>query len=209
MARCEYCNKIIKEIIRDGRFCSIRCARKYAINHIKKGAISEGLKRYWKTHKKHHSIERICEYCHTKYSSDTSEITRQYCSTKCAAKVNGSIGGLHSSQNNTRRSKNEKYFAQLCKKHFKNVECNKAIFFGYDADVIIHDIKVAVMWNGKWHYKQLRENQPLQKIRKRDKLKIKMIKKYGYKPYVIKDMGKYNRKFVLSRFREFITVTEY
>ena len=36
----------------------------------------------------------------------------------------------------------------------KNVKHNEAIFNGWDADVIIEDIKLAVLWNGKWHYEK-------------------------------------------------------
>jgi hypothetical protein len=54
-----------------------------------------------------------------------------------------------------RRSKNEIKFCILCEQNFSNVEHNKPIFNGWDADIIIHDIKYAILWNGAWHYKKL------------------------------------------------------
>ena len=32
------------------------------------------------------------------------------------------------------------------------------MFNGWDADVILPDLKIAIMWNGIWHYKQVRKN---------------------------------------------------
>ena len=107
-------------------------------------------------------------------------------------------------QRETRRSKNEIEFCKLCENYFNNVEHNNAIFNGWDADIIIHDIKVAVLWNGKWHYEQIMDNTSLKQIQNRDNIKIKEIKNYGYIPYIIKDLGKYNINFVKEKFNEFI-----
>jgi hypothetical protein len=35
---------------------------------------------------------------------------------------------------------------------------------------------------------------------------MNIIKKYGYIPYIIKDMGKYNKKFVEQEFEIFILI---
>lgn len=104
----------------------------------------------------------------------------------------------------TKRSKNEKYFYELCKNQFTNVEHNKPIFNDWDADIIIDDIKVAVLWNGKWHYEKIKQNQSVLQIQNRDKIKVAEIKKCEYIPYVIKDMGKYNKKFVENEFEKFL-----
>ena len=65
-----------------------------------------------------------------------------------------SNAGKHSAavQSEIRRSKNEIDFYDLCQKQFKSVHHNEPIFNGWDADIIIDDIKVAVLWNGPWHY---------------------------------------------------------
>lgn len=51
------------------------------------------------------------------------------------------------------------YFCELCEKEFKNVGHNEPIFNGWDADVLLYDIKVAILWNGKWHYETVFEKQ--------------------------------------------------
>ena len=107
-------------------------------------------------------------------------------------------------QGDKRRSKNEQYFYHLCKEHFNEVKHNEPMFNGWDADIIIEDIKVAVLWNGKWHYEQITEKHSPKQVQNRDNIKISEIRKCGYKPYIIKDMGKYDPKFVEEEFNKFI-----
>src|SRR5438105_380214 len=98
----------------------------------------------------------------------------------------------------SKRSKNEIYFADLCIQYFgiDNVLTNEPIFDGWDADVIIPSLKLAILWNGIWHYQQVRKKHSLKQVQSRDKIKAKIIKKHGFESYVIKDMGKYNKLFV-------------
>ena len=108
------------------------------------------------------------------------------------------------SQSIIRRSKNEIYFSELCNKRFRFVKTNEPMFNGWDADVIIEDIKVAILWNGIWHYKKIKSNHSTDQVRNRDKIKIKEIKKCGYTPYVIKDLGRHSKKLVESEFKKFL-----
>ena len=78
------------------------------------------------------------------------------------------------------------------------------MFNGWDADVIIPSIKVAVMWNGVWHYKKITEAHSVKQVQNRDRIKIKEIIKAGFTPYVIKDRGKHNPEFVNQEFDKFI-----
>ena len=107
-------------------------------------------------------------------------------------------------QKETRRSKNEIYFFELCKNHFNNISHNERIFNGWDADVIIEDYKIAVLWNGPWHYKQICKNHSVKQVQNRDKIKLNEIKKMGYIPYIIKDDGSENKKFVEEQFNIFL-----
>lgn len=107
-------------------------------------------------------------------------------------------------QAETRRSKNEIHFANLCKQEFSNVETNVPLFNGWDADVIIHDKKIAVLWNGVWHHKKVKSNHSVCQVQNRDKIKMNEIVKFGYVPYVIKDGGRQNYDFVESEFKKFL-----
>ena len=127
-----------------------------------------------------------------------------FCSRRCVGqswgKKHGSAAGKLSAQKMVKRSKNEIFFAELCAEKW-TVVCNEPMFDGWDADVVIPELKIAVLWNGAWHYNDnLREGHSLLQVQTRDAIKLKVIEKHGYKSYVVKDMGKHNPKFVKEEF---------
>jgi hypothetical protein len=154
----------------------------------------------------------ICVICTKEFQPKNSKA--KLCSRACAdnfcrtdeyrkrAIVNGRNGGKVSATSQSKRSKNEIYFSELCAKEFE-ITTNEPFFDGWDADVIIHSEKTAILWNGIWHYKQIVKTQSIKQVQARDKVKTAIIEKYGYIPYVIKDMGKYNKAFVEQEFEIF------
>lgn len=102
-----------------------------------------------------------------------------------------------------KRSKNEILFSELCSEKY-SIICNAPIFDGWDADVILVYEKIAILWNGKWHYEKLTKQHSLEQVQNRDKLKEKAILQCGYTPYVIKDMGGFNPIFVNEKFGELV-----
>lgn len=130
----------------------------------------------------------------------------KYCDD-CRRKV-FSLNGQRLVQFNNNRSKNEIHFANLCKTKFDNVLENVVMFDGWDADVILPDLKVAALWNGNWHYIQIAKNRSLKQIQNRDRIKLKKIKEAGYISYIIEDRGKENKKFVQEQFDIFVAWTE-
>lgn len=212
------------------KFCCRSCANARMHSDVTKRKISESLREYntknciqttndvkSNTSKNKCLVCKVCgkTYIHIKNTGTTKKV----CSKECSEYMRThrkeflsddtlqklSLAGRKSVelQAETRRSKNEKYFYELCNKTFTNVEHNKPMFNGWDADIIINDIKVAVLWNGRWHYDKIKQNQSLLQIQNRDKIKIAEIEKYGYIPYTIKDIGKYNKKFVEQEFEKF------
>lgn len=103
-----------------------------------------------------------------------------------------------------RRSRNEIAFCNLCEQHFDNVIHNQGIFNGWDADIILQDQKIAILWNGNWHYEEVMPGTSLKMIQNRDKIKINEINKAGYIAYIIKDTKKYNINFYKEKFEEFL-----
>jgi hypothetical protein len=154
----------------------------------------------------------ICIICKKEFQPKRSET--KLCSIECANKlsrtdeykkisvVNGQKGGKIGATLQCKRSKNEIYFSELCAKEFE-ITTNEPFFDGWDADIIIHAEKTAILWNGIWHYKQIVKSQSLKQVQTRDRVKTAIIKKYGYIPYVIKDMGQYNKAFVEQEFEIF------
>lgn len=217
---CLNCNSKIEYSNKNNIFCCKSCAvsfnnRKRKLSDEQKNKISNSLKG------KHKKIY-ICRVCGKKYFLEKGISTKNVCSKNCSGILHENRklilsedtikklqqAGIKSAniQKETRRSKNEIYFCELCKNYFVNVEHNETIFNGWDADIIIHDIKYAVLWNGIWHYKQIKKNTSLKQIQNRDNIKIKEIQNCNYTPYIICDMGKYNKQFVENEFNKFIKI---
>jgi hypothetical protein len=154
----------------------------------------------------------ICVTCKKEFQPKRSET--KLCSVECShqflrsdeyrkrAIENGQKGGKVSATRQCKRSKNEVYFSELCAREFE-ITTNEPFFDGWDADVIIHSEKTAILWNGIWHYKQIMKTQSLKQVQARDKVKTAIIEKCGYIPYVIKDMGKHDKAFVEQEFEIF------
>lgn len=105
------------------------------------------------------------------------------------------------------RSKNETHFYNLCVLLLgqDKVLNNERMFDGWDADIIIPEYKLAILWNGIWHYEKIFEKQDLEKTKRRDIFKENLITtKFGYTVYVIKDLGSENQGFVSNEFIKFI-----
>ncbi len=200
MNSCLQCSKPVKN-----KFCNNSCSAKY--NNKKRSRkkwSTEARKAFSKKQtgkQRKKRVVLICEICKTKFEVIPSLVKRRrFCSHKCASINSGRI----SASKRVKRSKNEIYFAKLCQKHFNSVLTNKSIFNGWDADIIIEDIKTAILWNGKWHYVEgLGKNHSLKQVQNRDRLKLIEIEKMNYTPYIIKDMGRENKSFVEEQFKNF------
>jgi hypothetical protein len=176
------------------KHCSYKCSNSREWNDEQKENISKKLKEYNVLNPRELiREERECLNCNKPFKCEPSS-PQKYCSLSCT----GSIGGRNSKQG--KRSKNEILFFELCENEFKNVISNENIFNGWDADIILNDLKIAVLWNGKWHYEQIGKNHSLKQVQNRDKIKLNEITKMGFEPYIIKDMGKYNPEFVKNEF---------
>ena len=159
--------------------------------------------------------KRKCVFCKREFISTRKK--QKLCNMECRRgyekvkakdghyKRIGRIGGRISVTKQSRRSKNEKYFYDLCVEWFgqDDVKSNPKMFDGWDADIVIVSYRMAVSWNGVWHYKQICKNTTVESIQKRDSLKEKAVNECGYNNYVIKDMGSHNKKFVEEQFELF------
>jgi len=190
-------------------YCSINCSNKRKHSILTKEKISESLKiEFLNNPRKKKIINSICLNCGEKISSYKERI---FCSKNCknifyiknGELINwATLGGKKSTLNQNRRSKNEIYFSELCLNIFDDVKLNTPIFNGWDADIILTKYKLAIMWNGNWHYKKIGKKHSLFQVQNRDKIKIKEIKNFGYTPYIIKDPKGYNKKFVENEFEK-------
>jgi len=218
------CKQCGKEIIKQqsqikkttNSFCDSSCAAKYnnknrpPLSKETKIKIGESVTKANIKNGKDIKKKECC-FCKKVFLPKKSKVI--FCSTSCSSKNNNKSNNFSDmgkksaeKQRFTRRSKNEILFYELCNKHFKEVKHNESIFNGWDADVIIEDIKLAVLWNGTWHYKKITKTHSVKQVQNRDVIKIKEIEKLGYTPFVIKDMGKFNKYFVNEQFNNFINI---
>lgn len=202
---CRNCNielaKTLSEIKKSKNvFCGRSCAAIFNNKLYKKQKTGFKVKKSLLTLNR--KVIRFCINCNNQFYRINSEKT---CSPECH-KMRMSLAGLKSAnkQAKNRRSKNETYFADLCKTKFANVLINENLFNGWDADIILPDLKIAILWNGKWHYEKITKKHSVKQVQNRDKIKIKEIIIFGYEPYVIKDLGKYSKKFVKEQFKIFL-----
>lgn len=216
------CNKCGKEILVQEReklfpkknkyFCSRSCANSREHSEKTKEKIGDKIKENLKINPREKRFVRIfCKKCSKEFEVTYAKRHRKFCCVDCAvefmrgsnaSRTNGLISVYN--QKEKRRSKNEIYFAELCKEKFSNVLTNEPIFNGWDADVILEDYRIAVLWNGKWHYEKVKQKHSVKQVQSRDKIKTKEIFLKGYVPYVIKDLGKQNKEFVEKEFEKFL-----
>lgn len=192
-----------------------RCSLQFTKNDFSKSRLCQSCKLSTtsnrKSSKKSYGALSIknenCVNCGIKH--DLSKKSRKYCKP-CYTLLKPIIFhnmGVKAASKRVKRSKNEIYFHELCLQQYSNITNNELFFkskYGnWDADLILHDHKIAVLWNGIWHYKKVRSGHSPQQTQARDKIKIDVINANNYTPYVIKDMGKHNKKFVEQQFEIF------
>lgn len=99
-----------------------------------------------------------------------------------------SKGGRASAAIQVRRSKDEIKLFELCRTSFANVESNKVIADGWDADIVIEEFKLAILWNGPWHYKEMKhKNHSLAQVQQRDSIKKQVLSNNGYTVLIFED----------------------
>lgn len=210
---CERCGEVMTEKFGSGRFCSVACAngktqtsetKELISQRVKLSAIESGKRRRENNIRKYEADPNHCSVCSTALPYDR----RMYktCGNTDCLKTRLHEAGVKSvqKQGDTRRSQNEILFANKCKQYFTEVETNANIFSGWDADVIIHDFKIAVLWNGSWHFDKLTKQHSVEQVQNRDRLKIQAINSAGYTSYIIEDHGSFNEEFVEEQFQKLL-----
>lgn len=231
MKLCPFCNKEILNKV--NKFCNNSCATSF--NNIKRVEHGFTLKNKFKILKcldcksdlsvgvnstnevrckKCYYNKFLFSICNSKFvcircsKSGTGYKYRKYCD-ECLCNVrseNARKGCLK--QKEIRRSKNEINFSELCLDYFgeDDILLNFPLFDGWDADIIIKSLKLAILWNGKWHYEKITKSHSLKQVQNRDVIKIKKIVECGFVPYIIKDMGRESQSFVEKEFINFINI---
>lgn len=202
--RCGKCGNEHEGTFGSGKFCSRACANSRNHSDVSKSKIGVSLK--GRRNPRRVDLEKSCITCGRLMVLTGTTKNRKYCSVECkrpALQAGGRITGMRQGLIRNPRSKNEILFATLCEDLSQDIVTNQPIFDGWDADVILRDHKVAVLWNGPWHYRKITKSHSVEQVQNRDKIKLKKIEESGYTSYVIRDNGNHNPKFVAEQFDVF------
>lgn len=185
--KCLQCDNLTKT-----KFCSHTCSATYN-NKLKypnntgsipikdPGKINS--KFFFLNGKINYSKISWCKICN-KLIPNSSRAT---CSDECKAIIFRQAG-CSSAAKVVRRSVDEITLYELCHSYFTSVRHNIQLVDGWDADIIIDDHKIAVLWNGPWHYKQMpHKTHSLLQVQNRDRLKIKALTSDGWKIMIFED----------------------
>jgi len=108
-----------------------------------------------------------------------------FCSSSCSASYNNKI------RVKTRRSKCEILLYELLCDKFPLLTIlpnDKTMLNGYEVDIAIPDLKLAIEWNGTVHFKPIYGIDTLTKIQSRDKLKLEIANNHNINLIVIPDL---------------------
>lgn len=189
MKLCPKCN-ITHE--KHGTFCSRACANS-------RGPRTEDFKEKLRSKirgraspfKGKHKVVRIfvnCLICQKEVAIKMSDSIRTTCkSIQCKIDLCKSAGKSSASKRKV-RSKQEIELFDLCRSAFKNVSSNSVIVDGWDADIVLHDERIAILWNGPWHYRDMKmKNHSLAQVQMRDKIKTEKFVAAGWKVLIFED----------------------
>ena len=130
---------------------------------------------------------RKCIVCNSSFETTYLANSKTCRSKECIRETQVSAG-RKSAQSRATRSKDEIALFELCKNKFPTAKSNSIIAEGWDADIVIADKKVAILWNGPWHYRDMKmSNHSLSQVQNRDKIKTELFKSLGWKVIVFED----------------------
>jgi len=135
-------------------------------------------------------IKTFCGNCNKSIEIKLGELKKSksgksFCSHSCAASYNNKL------RRKSRRSKIEIKFYNLLVKEFPNLDIlhsDKTMLDGYEADVAIPSLKLAIEWNGIVHFKPIYSQTKLDKIQTRDVEKLKIASNKDINLIVIPDL---------------------
>lgn len=197
--KCVGCHKNLPFDKKVNTFCNSSCAASYnmaqrivngysmskeARARHRKAAILHGKKR--KDAAPKYTKISICTYCRC-YFPYTNKEPRDTCSDICLT-LKRSSNARNNPGLGTKRSKQEIQLYELCLSIYPNALPNHVIADGWDADIALVDYKIAILWNGPWHYQEMNiGNHSLKQVQNRDKIKTKLFTESGWKVIIYED----------------------
>ncbi len=183
---CKHCKKKFNSLPhKSSIYCSHKCSNSDRIkSEESKEKTRQTIIQYYMNHPNPVKYKK-CIIC-KKLFSMKKRIT---CSNQCKKEAYfraGKNGGMASASKMIKRSKAEIELYNLLSSVYY-CDANKPMFNGWDADIIIPKIKLAILWNGPWHYTKIKKTHSLSQVQTRDKIKLNEINNCGYNYIVVKD----------------------
>lgn len=205
---CHSCSCSLTFEQRLNKFCSKSCANRRPQKPQTRKKISKGIIRFNDQnpdfrkevslrHKTVKPLTSVSCYCCNKTLTINTETydkrkykffscDREQCKIFVRKKISSETG-KKSANSRCKRSVLEIKLYELCKKRY-DVSHNEIIINGWDADIIFYQYKIAVLWNGPWHYKNMNmTNHSLDQVVTRDCLKISALENLGWTVLVYQD----------------------
>jgi len=173
---CDHCNVFCKK---PKTYYQVAKARKQELFFCSQ----ECTHNYYKT-----TVKIICSNCQKevyRLSSQIKKTKHSFCNKSCAATYNNKL------KRKSRRSKIEIKFYNLLVKEFPNLNIlanDKTMLDGYEVDVAIPSLNLAIEWNGIVHFKPIYSQTKLDKIQTRDAEKLKIASNKDINLIVIPDL---------------------
>lgn len=184
------CPKCHMEHNKSGTYCSRSCANARRHKNETKIAISNALRGKASVRKgSEFPYTRVtrCKVCGKFFECRKNKRIPSTCSDKCKL-VALSIAGRKAASMKIVRSADEIRLYDLCVGRYGLVTHNDPMFNGWDADILIHDLQIAILWNGPWHYQTMPGlTHSLSQVRNRDRIKVAEIEKMGWTALIFED----------------------
>lgn len=197
---CKNCDQLLSYKKRNNTFCDSSCAGSY--NNSERTLSAESIQKAKETrnknkHKHRYSPCRLFgennpNFIDGRSSKNTCVIcgepsgSRKTCSSICLQERRSVVARQNASKIRN-RSKDEIKLFELCATKFKCL-ANHIIDSGWDADIVMPDHKIAILWNGPWHYKDMKmSNHSLAQVQTRDRIKTSLFESLGWKVLVYED----------------------
>lgn len=190
---CNSCNEPLSYAKRKNKYCGHKCAAIITNKErIDNGyVVSKNTKLLISLKNKRPPFSKIgqCKVCNKFFHLLKN---RKTCSDICYKKANiisGQKGGKVSNTKRIKRSKDEIKLFNLCKEYIdSSTRSNYILVDNWDVDIFIPSLNLAIMWNGPWHYKEMKlYNHSLLKVQERDNIKINLFRNAGFVVKVFED----------------------
>ncbi len=204
--RCEHCGCDHPGDFATGRFCRVGCSRAFATAAKR----AETSAKTSATIRRKHTRKIECLGCGVSFRAPRKR--SKYCSRACTPQRNKrpeayAAMGRAGAAAQGRRSRGEILFYDLCADRGWRLTHNDPAFDGYDADILIHDHKVAIHYDGPCHRRVIFTGQSLPQIQTRDRRKRAIISRHGWRNFTI-EAEQTSAKFLRSELQRLVAFIE-